>query len=526
MRIGIFNQWLHTQGGAERQTGAAAQALAADGHDVTFIATTPTDLTELARKFDLDLTGVALRLVPALPVSELTALTEEYDLFINGSHMAAIPSRAPASILFIYFPHPRNQAPLARLSRALAKWCASRIVGVRYGDGFYGIEKVGKGWYRSMSRRAEFSVPGNPQGLQIELAVGNFAGNEPLRSRFVCHDEVLADLDLPPSAGDFCTLVLHVPPALAQSERVTIEVTSDVVELDPAISPDRRPLGIAVSQIAAATVRSRLYTRLVERRLPTLASHVQESLAESIMDYLETYDLILANSNFTASWLRRLWNTASDVLYPPVDTANLTPGAKQPIILSIGRFFVGGHSKRQDVLVKAFRSLVESGIRDWHLHLVGNVGETAADKAYFAQIQSEAERLPVTLHPNADFATLQELSAQASLYWHAAGSDVNEDKEPQRVEHFGISVVEAMAAGAVPLAVGKGGVTEIIEPGESGILWQTPDELVAATQALIEDPELRGRLSAAAIQRSSEFSQERYCDAMQEIVRQLAAEKA
>ena len=42
-----------------------------------------------------------------------------------------------------------------------------------------------------------------------------------------------------------------------------------------------------------------------------------------------------------------------------------------------------------------------------------------------------------------------------------------------RVEHFGISVVEAMAAGAVPLAVGKGGVGEIITPGENGILWDT-----------------------------------------------------
>ena len=95
MRIGIFNRWLHTHGGAERQTGAAAQALAADGHDVSFITTTPTDLAALAQRFNLDLADVSLRVVPDLPYSELTAMTGEYDLFINGSFMDALPSRAP-----------------------------------------------------------------------------------------------------------------------------------------------------------------------------------------------------------------------------------------------------------------------------------------------------------------------------------------------------------------------------------------------------------------------------------------------
>ena len=148
MRIGIFNQWLHTQGGAERQTGAAAQALAADGHDVTFITPTPTNLEALAQRFNLDLADVALRVVPVLPLSEIAALTAEYDLFINGSHMDAIPSRAPVSILFVYFPHPRDLSPLARLGRRLAKWCVTHVGGVRYDEGFYGNETVGDGWYR------------------------------------------------------------------------------------------------------------------------------------------------------------------------------------------------------------------------------------------------------------------------------------------------------------------------------------------------------------------------------------------
>ena len=526
MRIGIFNRWLHTQGGGERQTGAAAQALAADGHDVTFITTTPTDLAALAQRFNLDLAGVTLRVIPDLPYSEISALTAEYDLFINGSHMDAIPSRAPASILFIYFPHPRNLAPLARLTRDLVKRCVTDLGGVRYDYGFYGAEQVGDGWYRSMSRQAGFSVPGSARGVTVQLAIGNFSADDPLQARFSCQATELAAVDVAPSAGDFRIVTLHVPAALSKAKRVAIDVASDVVEPYPATPAERRPLGVAISQVTADKPFSRFYTRLVERRLPKLATRAQEALAESAMDYLQTYDLILANSEFTASWLRRLWDADSDVLYPPVDTASFTPGEKQQTILSTGRFFVGGHSKRQDVLVEAFRMLIAKGTNNWQLHLIGNVGETPADRAYLDRILSVAQGLPVTVHANADFATLQQLSAQASLYWHAAGVGVNEEKEPRRVEHFGISVVEAMAAGAVPLAVGKGGVTEIIVPGETGMLWDTPAELVAATQQLIADPERRARLSAAARERSGMFSQQRYCDAMQEIVRALATKSA
>ena len=526
MRIGIFNRWLHTRGGGERHTGAAAQALAADGHEVTFITTTPTDLAGLEKRLNLDLADVALRVVPDLPYSEITALTAEYDLFINGSHMDAIPSRAPASILFIYFPRPRDLSPLATLTHKLVTWGAAHVSGVRYDDGFYGIERVGDGWYRSMSRRASFSVPGNGRAMTIELAVGNFAGSKPLHARFSYQRTVLADLEVPPSAGDFHMLALRVPSALSQSERVIIDVESDVVEPDPSTPAERRPLGIAISQVSADAALSRLYTRLVERRLPRLATQAQEVLAESALEHLQTYDRILSISDFTATWLKRFWDAESEVLYPPVDTASFAPGDKQPLILSTGRFFVGEHSKRQDVLVSAFRTLVASGVRDWHLHLVGSVSDRPAERAYFEQIQDMASGLPVTLHANADFSTLRELSAQASLYWHAAGFEVNDNREPLRVEHFGISVVEAMAAGAVPLVVGKGGVTEIIAPGESGILWDRPAELVAATRQLIEDPERRARLSMAAQLRSQAFSEQRFGAAMQQIVRKLAAKVA
>ena len=364
MRIGIFNRWLQTQGGGERQTGAAAQALAADGHEVTFISTNPTDLSALAHRLNLDLANVALRVIPDLPYSEIAALTAEYDLFINGSHMDAIPNRAPASILFIYFPRPRDLAPLARLTLHVVKQCAALLGRVRYEYGFYGMELVDVGWYRAMSGRAGFSVPGGRRGVTVQLAIGNFAAAVPLRVRFSCQGAVLTETDVAPSGGNFRLLTLQVPATLSQAERMHVDVESEVAEPDPATPAERRPLGIAISQVTAGTAFSRFFRRLVERNLPRLLLRTRTLLEETETGYLHTYDRILANSAFTAGWLRRYWGADSDVLYPPVDITSFAPEAKQPIIFSIGRFFVGGHSKRQDVLVEAFRTLVATGVQD------------------------------------------------------------------------------------------------------------------------------------------------------------------
>ena len=59
------------------------------------------------------------------------------------------------------------------------------------------------------------------------------------------------------------------------------------------------------------------------------------------------------------------------------------------------------------------------------------------------------------------------------------------------MEHFGITTVEAMAAGCVPVVINKAGQREIVEDGVSGFLWNTWGELKDRTQLLAEDGNLR-----------------------------------
>lgn len=216
---------------------------------------------------------------------------------------------------------------------------------------------------------------------------------------------------------------------------------------------------------------------------------------------LASYATVITNSAFSARWVADRWRRPAQVLHPPITTVR--PNAKQPVILSVGRFSGGGRPKRQLEMVDAFRRLGPAVHRDWALHLAG----FAEDPAYVDAVRARAGELPVTIHTDLDRASLERLYGDASIFWHACGLGVDQDREPQRVEHFGITTAEAMSAGCVPVVIDAGGQPEIVgRDGEAGVLWHTVEEWVEATRALIEDEACRARLATAARARSARFS--------------------
>src|SRR5207248_6507126 len=109
---------------------------------------------------------------------------------------------------------------------------------------------------------------------------------------------------------------------------------------------------------------------------------------------------------------------------------------------------------------------------------------------------------------------LRELFGRARIFWHATGLGDDTDAHPELAEHFGISTVEAMAAGCVPVVINKGGQPEIVEHGKSGFVWNTLDELKQYTQLLADDPSLWKQMSAAARERARGFARERFIEKM------------
>lgn len=235
----------------------------------------------------------------------------------------------------------------------------------------------------------------------------------------------------------------------------------------------------------------------------------------------EGYELIVCQSQYVRRWVRQYWARDAAVVTPPVEVPAEEPdlAAKTQVILSVGRFFTGGHNKRQDVLVNAFRELVDGGLRGWELHLAGSVHRDAGHAGYFEKVAALARGYPIALHPDAGRDELEELYRRASIYWHAAGYGTDEEAEPEKLEHFGITTAEAMARGAVPVVFAAGGQLEVVEEGVTGRHWRSPAQLQSATRELIGDHAARVRLAQAARSASARWSIDRFDAAIVDALR-------
>jgi glycosyltransferase involved in cell wall biosynthesis len=120
------------------------------------------------------------------------------------------------------------------------------------------------------------------------------------------------------------------------------------------------------------------------------------------------------------------------------------------------------------------------------------------------------------MHRNVDivtspsFSELTDLCGRSKIFWSAVGYETNINKEPQKAEHFGISVIEAMSAGAVPLVFDAGGHKEIISDGLNGFFWKTESNLIKSTKKLIDDEGLLKHLSKQAKEDSQIYEYERF----------------
>lgn len=218
------------------------------------------------------------------------------------------------------------------------------------------------------------------------------------------------------------------------------------------------------------------------------------------------YDQIWANSQYTREWIRRLWGAEAAVVYPPVDVG-LEPEIlrRENLILSVGRFFPGDHNKKHGPMLDGFRRLCDEGLRGWQLHLAGGVGDRHGTMEYIQDLTRRAAGYPVSFHFNASAADLARLRESAKIFWHATGYEEDAEAAPDKLEHFGMSTVEAMSRGIVPIVIAMGGQPEIVRHGIDGLLWRDLDELVAQTRMLAADEGLRVKLAAAARAGSRRF---------------------
>lgn len=201
---------------------------------------------------------------------------------------------------------------------------------------------------------------------------------------------------------------------------------------------------------------------------------------------LRSWNQVLVYSRFVARVLKKSWELDNlKVVEPYVDINDFRPGKKEPIILNVGRFFAHthGNSKRQDVLIETFKKLYDSDkAKGYSLVLLGNVDPGEDSQAYVRELKEQAKGYPITIVNDVSYDKLRDYYARASLYWHAAGFEVDQKTNPENTEHFGITTLEAMASGCIPLVVPKGGQKEIVD--NDRFFWETSEELLRKTVKL------------------------------------------
>lgn len=225
---------------------------------------------------------------------------------------------------------------------------------------------------------------------------------------------------------------------------------------------------------------------------------------------------VICNSYFTKELIDKKFNVKSLVIYPPTyqkkEFPNLQFDNKKNIILNVGRYAKlsnGSSFKKQEFIINSFKKMVDNGLVNWQLHLVLSFLEK--DKNFTKEIKKLANDYPIKILENILYQDLLKEYSEAKIYWHASGFGENLHSHPEKAEHFGITTVEAMANGLVPVVINAGGQKEIVEENKSGFLWNNEGQLLSKTLSIIKDAGKLKELAKEATDRSKTFSTDAFC---------------
>jgi len=220
----------------------------------------------------------------------------------------------------------------------------------------------------------------------------------------------------------------------------------------------------------------------------------------------------LFNSRYTKECLPDI--ERSSIVHPPVQQT-VMPGqyrslleAKKNLFLSVGRFakresFLNW--KNQLALINFFHSLPETILKNHRLIMAGGVG----DEDYYLKcckgVLAGAAAQRIEILPNVERQELLSKYIESKYYLSFCGY---EGDSLANNEHFGISLVEAMAAGCICCAYNAGGHTEIIDHEQDGFLWNNTSELADILSEIILGRYVcaQDRLACNALSKARQFA--------------------
>jgi len=220
---------------------------------------------------------------------------------------------------------------------------------------------------------------------------------------------------------------------------------------------------------------------------------------------------VLTNSEYSRRAIWKTFGTDSTVLSPPVEVERfrsavwLSRSCKQyaSTILVISRLH---HTKKIENAIRLAKLLKKNKIAEG-ITIVGNVSPEGLQ--YYSHLKQKLKEYNlgkyVKFEINTNFEKLIDLMRRSKVYLH-----------PLPGEPFGISVVEAMSAGLIPVVPDIGGYTEFVP---SKYQYHTFGGAVEAIANAIEAPySERNELSESV----RKFSVSNYIQSFQKIVSRLS----
>ncbi|XP_010534609.1 PREDICTED: GDP-Man:Man(3)GlcNAc(2)-PP-Dol alpha-1,2-mannosyltransferase [Tarenaya hassleriana] len=235
--------------------------------------------------------------------------------------------------------------------------------------------------------------------------------------------------------------------------------------------------------------------------------------------------LAMVNSSWTKSHIEAIWKVPDRIrrVYPPCDTSGLQAlslkrSSDPPKIISVAQF---RPEKAHMLQLEAFSLALEK--LDPHLprpklQFVGSC-RNQSDEERLQKLKDRSVELKVDgdveFYKNVMYRDLVTLLGNAVAGIHSMVD-----------EHFGISVVEYMAAGAIPIAHNSAGPKMDIvlqENGQrTGLLAQTVEEYANAILEIVKMSETdRLKMAEATRKRAAKFSEQRFFDDFKTAIRHI-----
>jgi glycosyltransferase involved in cell wall biosynthesis len=516
MRVGIYNRWLATLGGGEKHSLAIAEYLS-QNHQVEVISHSPVSKDTAAERLHLNLSRVKFVIIPdRLPI-EMTPVTAHYDFFICSSFMDYFPSRAPLSAMLVFFPAAVNTEPAIRLRRRLKLALRNWLMIPSFVEGVTNLLAGRNSQERWLNARTAIRIPVMNKQYTCVFDISSIV-SDVHRAYIYLNNELVLIVSLLHEPG-FRRIRLDIP---SGKERHYHEIT---ILADKKFAPEDQDIArLALTNFVINHPRYYIYRFLFEGFLKNYGLRMHNSLSGrcSILENVSTYTALWANSEFTQKWIRNYWDQPSEILTPPVSVEDFHLGVKKNWVLNVGRFFAGSHNKKHLVMISVFKKMIDDGLDGWEFHLAGGTTPGKVHKEYLENIKHAAKGYPIFIHTDIAFGDLVKLYSECSIYWHASGYGEDENRKPIRFEHFGLTTVEAMASGCVPVVINKGGQPEIVQHGKNGYMWSSVKELEKYTLDLVENQELRQRLSQAAWLESRKYDKTNFNARLQVLFDQVS----